>query len=93
MGEQEATVLEVQPFGLHGVTYYDVVVRFADQSIQTARLGPEGIPEGLQQGERVMWCAGREQGSRRQVVCEHGDGCSDHGRAPNVEMCEESGRA
>jgi hypothetical protein len=54
MGEQEATVLEVQPFALHGVTYYDVVVRFADQSIETARLGPEGIPDGLRPGERVM---------------------------------------
>jgi hypothetical protein len=54
LGEQEATVLDVRPFDLHGVTYSDVTVRFADQSVETARLGPEGVPEGLQAGDQVM---------------------------------------
>ena len=54
LGEQEAVVLEVKPFDLHGVTYYDVTVRFADESIQGARLGAEGVPEGLQPGDPVM---------------------------------------
>jgi hypothetical protein len=54
LGEQEAVVLEATPFDLHGVTYYDVTVRFADQSIQQARLGPEGVPDGLQAGDRVL---------------------------------------
>jgi hypothetical protein len=54
MGEQEATVLEVKPLGLHGVTYYDVTVGFSDRMVEQARLGPEGVPEGLQPGERVL---------------------------------------
>ncbi len=54
LGEQEAVVLEIRPFDLHGVTYYDVTVRFADESIEGARLGPEGVPEGVQPGDRVM---------------------------------------
>ena len=54
MGEREATVVEVKPFGLHGVTYYDVAVVFADRTVEQARLGPEGVPEGLQPGERVL---------------------------------------
>ena len=47
-------VVEVKPFGLHGVTYYDVTVEFADRTIEQARLGPEGVPDGLQPGERVL---------------------------------------
>ena len=54
LGEQEATVLDVTPFGLHGVTYYDVTVEFADGTVERARLGPEGVPDGLQPGERVL---------------------------------------
>jgi hypothetical protein len=54
LGEQEAMVLEVKPFGLHGVTYYDVAVAFPDRTVEQARLGPEGVPDGLQPGERVM---------------------------------------
>lgn len=54
LGEQEARVLEVRPFGLHGVTYYDVTVVFPDRTVEQARLGPEGVPDGLEQGERVL---------------------------------------
>jgi len=54
LGEQEAMVLEVKPFGLHGVTYYDVTVVFPDRTVEQARLGPEGVPDGLQQGEQVL---------------------------------------
>ena len=54
LGEQEATVLEVKPFGLHGVTYYDVAVRFPDGTVEQPRLGPEGVPEELQPGEVVL---------------------------------------
>jgi hypothetical protein len=53
-GEQEAVVLEVAPFQLHGVTYYDVTVVFQDRSVERARLGPEGVPEGVQPGDRVL---------------------------------------
>jgi hypothetical protein len=54
LGEQEAIVLQVQPFDIHGVTYYDVAVAFRDRSVEHARLGPESVPEGLQQGEQVL---------------------------------------
>jgi hypothetical protein len=54
LGEQEAMVVEVKPFGLHGVTYYDVTVEFPDRTVEQARLGPEGVPDGLRTGERVL---------------------------------------
>ncbi len=54
LGDQEAIVLEVRPFDLHGVTYYDVTVTFPDQTVEQARLGPEGVPANLQPGERVL---------------------------------------
>ncbi len=53
-GEAEVLVLEVQPFPLHGVTYYDVKVAFRDRSVSEARLGPESVPEGLQPGDKVL---------------------------------------
>jgi len=53
-GEQEAVVLEVRPFGLHGLTYVDVTVTFQDRSVEQARLGPESVPADLHAGERVM---------------------------------------
>jgi hypothetical protein len=54
LGDQEAVVTEVKPFNLHGVTYYDVALSFADGNIRSARLGPEGVPEGIQVGEQVL---------------------------------------
>ena len=47
-------VVEVKPFGLHGVTYYDVTVAFPDRTVEQARLGPEAVPDGLRSGERVL---------------------------------------
>lgn len=54
IGEQEVVVLEVRPFDLHGVTYYDLTVMFSDRTVEQARLGPEGVPTDLQPGERVL---------------------------------------
>ena len=54
LGEEKAMVLEVKPFGLHGVTYYDVTVVFPDRTVERTRLGPEGVPDGLEQGEQVL---------------------------------------
>ena len=54
LGEQDAVVVDVRPFDLHGVTYYDVTVAFADRSVEQARLGPEAVPEHLQSGEQVL---------------------------------------
>ncbi len=54
MGEQEATVVAVKPFDLHGTTYYDLAVRFADGSVEQARLGSESVPDGTGPGDVVM---------------------------------------
>jgi hypothetical protein len=54
LGEQEAVVLEVRPFDVHGVPFYDVTVGFPDRSVEHARLGAEVVPAGLQTGERVL---------------------------------------
>lgn len=54
LGDREAVVTDLTPFDLHGVTYYDLTVSFADGSTHAARLGPEGVPDGLEVGERVL---------------------------------------
>ena len=54
LGEEEAIVLEVAPFDLHGVTYYDLAVGFPDRSVQQARLGAESVPDDLQKGDRIL---------------------------------------
>ena len=54
LGDREALVREVKPFDLHGVTYYDVALTLSDGGAQSARLGPEAVPEGLKAGDRVV---------------------------------------
>jgi hypothetical protein len=54
MGEQEAVVVDVKPFNLHGVMYHDVTIAYQDRSTDEARLGPEGVPANLQAGEVVL---------------------------------------
>jgi hypothetical protein len=52
--EEEAVVVDIKPFNLHGVNYQDVTITYPDRSIDHARLGPEGVPENLQPGEVVL---------------------------------------
>ena len=47
-------MLEIRPWEVHGVPYVDVTVRYEDGTTESARVGPESVPEGLQAGERVM---------------------------------------
>jgi hypothetical protein len=54
LGEREAVVVEVKPWDVHGVGYVDVTVVYPDRVLDTARLGPESVPEDLEAGERVM---------------------------------------
>ena len=54
LGEREAAVVEVKPWDVHGVGYVDVTVMYPDRRVETARLGPESVPEDLEAGERVM---------------------------------------
>jgi len=52
--EEEAVVVDIELFNLHGVNYQDVTITYPDRSIDHARLGPEGVPENLQSGEVVL---------------------------------------
>jgi hypothetical protein len=52
--EEEAVVVDIKPFNLHGVDYQDVTITYPDRSVDHARLGPEGVPENLQPGEVVL---------------------------------------
>jgi hypothetical protein len=54
IGEQEAVVTAVRPFDLHGVRYYDLELKFPDGNVQTARLGSESVPDGLNAGDQVL---------------------------------------
>ena len=54
MGDQEAVVVEVKPWDVHGVGYVDVTVAFRDRSVETARLGAESVPADLKAGEGVL---------------------------------------
>ena len=54
LGEREAVVVEVKPWDVHGVGYVDVSVVYPDRILETARLGPESVPQDLEAGERVM---------------------------------------
>ena len=54
LGEREARVVSATPFDLHGVTYYDVTLRYEDGTQETARLGAEAVPDSLEVGEVVL---------------------------------------
>jgi hypothetical protein len=54
LGEADAVVLEVKAWDVHGVAYLDVTVAYRDRSTETARLGPESVPEDLRSGEEVV---------------------------------------
>ena len=54
LGEREAVVVDVKPWDVHGVGYVDVTVVYPDRVLDTARLGPESVPEDLEAGERVF---------------------------------------
>lgn len=54
LGEAEAVVLEAKPWDVHGVGYIDVTVAYPDRTTETARLGPESVPEDLRAGEQVV---------------------------------------
>ena len=54
LGEREALVLEVKSWDVHGVGYVDVTVAYRDRSVETARLGHESVPAGLEAGDEVL---------------------------------------
>jgi hypothetical protein len=54
LGEQEAMVIDVKPWDVHGVGYVDVTVAYRDRSVETARLGRESVPDDLEAGDEVL---------------------------------------
>jgi hypothetical protein len=54
LGEREAEVLEIRRVDVHGSGFADVVVVYEDGAAESARLGAESVPDGLEAGERVL---------------------------------------
>ncbi|MGZ5291543.1 MAG: hypothetical protein ACXWXQ_02320 [Actinomycetota bacterium] len=54
LGEREAEVREVRRVDVHGSGFADVVVAYGDGTTESARLGAESVPDGLEAGERVL---------------------------------------
>jgi hypothetical protein len=52
-GDEIGTIEAVRAFDLHGVTYYDLAVKFEDGRMEDARLGAESVASGLKAGDRV----------------------------------------
>lgn len=55
-GTREAVLHRMQPISIHGQLSYDLHYRFADEpdaQMRVARVGPEAIVPGLQDGETV----------------------------------------
>jgi len=53
LGPTEGTLQRLMPASIHGLTFWDVTVAFDDGGVETVRLGPEGVPKGLEAGDRV----------------------------------------
>jgi len=54
LGEQEAVVVEIRPWDVHGVGHVDVTLVYPDRTVETARLGSESVAEGLVAGDTVL---------------------------------------
>ena len=54
LGEQEAVVMEIRPWDVHGVGHVDVTLVYPDRTVETARLGRESVAEGLVAGDTVL---------------------------------------
>jgi hypothetical protein len=55
-GSRDAVLHKLQPISIHGQLSYDVHYRFVDEpdgQTRVARVGPEALSQGLQEGERV----------------------------------------
>jgi hypothetical protein len=55
-GSRDAILHKLQPISIHGQLSYDVHYRFADEpdgQMRVARVGPEAIGRGLQEGEPI----------------------------------------
>jgi hypothetical protein len=56
-GSREAVLHKLQPVSIHGQLSYDLHYRFADEpdaQMNVARVGPEAVAQGLQEGDHVQ---------------------------------------
>jgi hypothetical protein len=56
-GSRDAVLVKLQPVSIHGQLSYDVIYRFADEpdgQKSVARVGPEALAPGLEEGDRVV---------------------------------------
>ena len=54
LGEREGVVRDVRRVEIHGSALVDVTIGYEGEVFESARLGAESVPEGLEVGERVM---------------------------------------
>lgn len=55
-GSRNAVLHKLQPISIHGQLSYDVHYKFADEAdgqVRVARVGPEAVDQGLQEGGRI----------------------------------------
>lgn len=55
-GSRDAILQRLQPISIHGQLSYDVLYHFADEpdgQVRVARVGPEAIAPGLQDGDPI----------------------------------------
>ena len=55
-GSREGVLHRMQPISIHGQLSYDLHYTFADEpdsQVRVARIGPEAIAPGLQDGDRI----------------------------------------
>jgi hypothetical protein len=56
-GSREAILHRLRPISIHGQLSYDLHYRFIDEpdsQLRVARVGPEALAPGLQEGDRVL---------------------------------------
>jgi hypothetical protein len=56
-GSREAILHRLRPISIHGQLSYDLHYRFVDEpdsQLRVARVGPEALAPGLQEGDRVL---------------------------------------
>jgi hypothetical protein len=56
-GSREAILHRLRPISIHGQLSYDLHYRFIDEpdsQLRVARVGPEALASGLQEGDRVL---------------------------------------
>ena len=70
-GSREAILHRLRPISIHGQLSYDLHYRFIDEpdsQLRVARVGPEALAPGLQEGDRVLldFLVGVVTGARKQ---------------------------